>query len=89
MKIRNKRKRKQKIGDYRWRVRKKLRVYYLFHVLLLAAYLLLCGVFYVKNGSERRWHGESEPLIGVSEVINWIEEKWDLFLDEIGDKIKP
>ena len=89
MKMNRKTKRKKCIGAYRERNRRRLRVFYLVHVLLMAAFLLLCGVFYAQNGSESLWHGKSAPLIGFSEVKNWIDGKWDLFLDEIGDKIKP
>ena len=89
MKTNNKPKRKKNVGSYREREKERLRVVYLIHAALLAAYLLLCGVFYAKNGSESMWHGEGATLLGAEDVKTWLDEKWDLFLDRIGDKIKP
>lgn len=88
MKTQRKNKGKKSVGDYRGRVKKRLRAFYLVHIALLAVYLLVCGVFFARSGSEALWHGESAPVIVFSDVKAWINEKWDLFLDEIGDRIK-
>ena len=69
------------------------RGFYLFHFALLCAFLLACGAYEARAGSERLWHGEKQQLVTPQQAAEWISEKWDLLFykgnDRIAEETKP
>ena len=59
------------------------------HVCLIGAYLLYCGAYQARAGSERLLHGTEDQRISPAQVAEWIDEKIDLLFYRYNGRIEP
>ena len=59
----------------------------LFHIVLFSVFLLLFGLATAKKGSENIWHGSQTQRVTAEDIAAWVNTKWDLFFESIGDTI--
>ena len=79
MRTRKRKKSKRWLSEKQY-LRRILSVYFAAHIVVFAAFSVLCGVSLAKRGSEQVWFGAEEDCIFMDDLNKWLNNlKEDLY----------